>query len=110
MNDFDNIKKIFEVMKYHIQIIFNIIDSLHNTSDILLDIKIHEEYITQIIDKNLKKVFIYYCKNKNHGLCEYIQSNINDISIKCVKSCYSMVSPLKSLSAWEKKFIIKSKI
>lgn len=110
MNNFDNVKKNFELMKYHIQIIFNMIDSIQNTNDIMLEIKIHEEYITQIIDKNLKKIFIYYCKNKNHNLCEYIQSNINDVSIKCVKSGYSMVSPLKSLSAWEKKFIIKSKI
>lgn len=110
MNDFDNIKKLFDVMKYHIQIIFNIMDSLHNNNDIVLEVKIHEEYITQIIDKHLKKVYIYYKNKKNYHLGEYIQSNINDVYIKCLKSGYSMDSPFKTLSEWENKFVIKSKI
>ena len=124
-NNNQNIKKTLKIMRYHIQIIFNIIDKIYskesknnnvcleNFSDTMIEIRTNEEYITQIIDKNLKKVFVYYSyddKKENDNLYEFILCNIQEVADICIKSDYLMSSPLRTLSEWKIKFIIKSKI
>lgn len=126
----DNIHRTLEIMKYHVQIILGMIKDLSSKKlnlksdnsveefeilhDIILEIRTNEEYICQIIDKNLKKVFNYYLNHRDinnvHNLQELIIEKITDVSDMCV-SCNSLIcSPLEKLYNWKKKIIRKSKI